>query len=300
MRARGRAKYDKERLLRALEILKAEPYASASREALQEFAAEPNEDERTTLTRIYDYYAADPYKRDAGGYVRTALLQALRHLARSDDIPLLERALLAYEFPPPGRVEGTASLRAAALVTLEELDPSLAGYHAARLLADEHNSTMSGEPGVTAVRVLAAQGQTLPLYACVMAPEGVRSEVVGECLRNLTALPRSLLPGLVERYVDSQNEIILVGLFDLILGHEAGREQAEFLVSFLRETRLSDAYRYLVTMIVAGRHTHLIPEVLALARRERDRIKAKALREALSLLAGDPEVDEVLAAMEQT
>ena len=67
-----------------------------------------------------------------------------------------------------------------------------------------------------------------------MPPRGVRSEVVGE-VWNLTALPGPS-PGWW-RYADSQNEIILVGLFDLIW-HEAGREQAEFLVSF-RETRLA-------------------------------------------------------------
>ncbi|HEY6015338.1 MAG TPA: hypothetical protein VIU16_01020, partial [Gaiellaceae bacterium] len=54
---------------------------------------------------------------------------------------------------------------AAALVALHAVDERLAGFHAARLLHDPHASPMSGEPAVRAVRVLAALGQPLPLYA---------------------------------------------------------------------------------------------------------------------------------------
>ncbi|NPV09765.1 MAG: hypothetical protein HPY83_17620 [Anaerolineae bacterium] len=248
---------------------------------------------------MYHYYASDPYRRDSGAYVRSAILQAWRPLARADDVPLLERALLTYEFPPPGRTEGAASLRAAALVTLSDLEPGLAAYHAVRLLADKHNSAMSGEPGVTAARVLASQGEMLPLYACAVAPTGVRVEVVSECLRSLVRMPGSLLPALVEQYQRTSDEIVLVGLFDLILGHEDGAKQTPFLLSFLQETHLHDAYRYLVTVIVAGRHAHLLSDLIALARHESDRLKRRALAEALSLLAGDPEVDAVLADLQK-
>jgi len=104
---------------------------------------------------------------------------------------------------------------------------------------------------------------------------------------------------LVERYRETDDELVLVGLFDLILAHEAGKDEAEFLRSFLRETDRFDAYRYLATVIVAGRHEHLIPDIVALAKVERDRRKAKALHEALSLLAGDRKVDEALRALER-
>lgn len=294
---RGRARYDKERLLRVLEAFAAEPFGALEREELLGFAEDGGRDDRAVLATLYAYYDADPYKRDTGAYVRAAILRALRPVVRGDDTPLLEHALLTYEFPPPGRVEGAAHLRAAALLALIETDAERAGFHAARLLGDEYNSAMSGEPGVTAVRVLAAQEQWLPLYACVTGPEGARSEVVSECLRSLTALPPSLLPPLVEHYQESADEVLLVGLFDLILGHEAGADQAEALRRFLRETRLYDAYRYLATVIVAGRHAHLLPDVVSLAKTERDRIKAKALYEALSLLAGDPEVDAALRSL---
>ncbi len=296
---RGRARYDKELLLRALEEYQAEPFGARERDALLAFGDDAAQDERAVLAALYAYYDADPYKRDTGAYVRAAVLRALRPVVRPADTPLLERALLTYEFPPPGRVEGAAHLRAAALLTLIEVDPKLAGYHAARLLGDEYNSPMSGEPGVTAVRVLAAQEQWLPLYSCITGAAGARSEVVSECLRSLAALPPSLLPPLVARYQETEDELVLVGLFDLLLAHEAGTDQAEFLRLFLRETDLLDAYRYLATVIVAGRHVHLIPDVIALAKVERDRLKAKALHEALSLLTGDEEVDKALRALER-
>lgn len=296
---RGRARYDKELLLRVLEAYQAEPFGTRERDALLAFADDAAPDEHALLGTLYAYYDTDPYKRDTGAYVRAAILRALRPVVRSADTPLLEHALLTYEFPPPGRVEGAAHLRAAALLTLIEVDPTLAGYHAARLLGDEYNSPMSGEPGVTAVRVLAAQEQWLPLYSCITGAGAGRSEVVSECLRSLAALPPSLLPPLVERYRETDDELVLVGLFDLILAHEAGAAQAEFIGRFLRETDLRDAYRYLATVIVAGRHEHLLPEVIALAKVERDRLKAKALHEALSLMAGDEEVDKALRALER-
>ncbi len=296
---RSRARYDKERLLAVLEAFAEEPFGARERDALLSFAEDPAQDDRALLATLYDHYDADPYKRDTGAYVRAAVLRALRPVVRSADTPLLERALLTYEFPPPGRVEGAAHLRAAALLALIEVDPGLAAFHAARLLGDVYNSPMSGEPGLTAARVLAAQEQWLPLYACLTGPEGARSEVLSECLRSLTSLPPALLPPLVERYQESEDELVLVGLFDLILAHESGPGQAEFVVGFLRETHLHDAYRYLATVIVARRHPHFLPEVMALAKTERDRRKAKALYEALSLLAGDREVDESIRALER-
>jgi hypothetical protein len=44
---------------------------------------------------------------------------------------------------------------------------------------------------------------------------------VAECLRSLTDLPASLLPSLVERFRESDDEIVLLGLFDLLLAHAA-------------------------------------------------------------------------------
>ena len=178
-------------------------------------------------------------RADSGCHLRTGLLQRLRPLARLEDRGLLEHALLTYEFVPPGRRwEVGANLRAQALVVLNDIDPTLAGYHAVRLLNDslEHTSEMSGEPAVTAAQVLATQGQTLPLYAYAMRAEPARLEVLAECLRSLTGVPASLVSLLQQRYGDSRDEIILLGLYDLFLARPAdepfGRVVLEFLVHY--------------------------------------------------------------------
>src|SRR5262249_34190814 len=154
------------------------------------------------------------------------------------------RAVSTYEFLPPGPSEVAAELRAVALVTLNELDGTLAGFHAVHLLTDKHTSSMSGEPAVTAARVLAAQAESLALYLYVLRHDSGISEVFGECLRGLTALPRALLVPLVERYIDSRDEIVLLGLFDLLLAREADDSFHELILEFLATTRLYNIYRY--------------------------------------------------------
>ena len=166
---------------------------------------------------------------------------------------------------------------------LDEVDDGLAGFHAVRLLTDQYTDIMSGEPALTAVRVLAAQGQFLPLYAYVSREgEGV-GDVVAESLRSLTALPVSLLPALVERYAESRDELVLLGLFDLLLAHPARAAYLEYVFAFLEETRLHNIYRYLVSALVAERNADTIGRLERVARGERDPAKKGMLDEALRL-----------------
>ncbi len=220
---------------------------------------------------------------DAGCYARTALLGVLRRLVLPEDVPLLERAAATYEFLPPGRSEVAAGLRATALVALSEVDEVQAGYHATRLLGDSHTSVMSGEPAVTAAQVLASQGALLPLYAYLLRDETGIPDVSAECLRNLVPIPASVLDTLVDRYSTSEDEIVLLGLFDLLLAHKARATYTTMILEFLRATRLYNLYRYLANAIVAGRHAELIAGIGAMAGNERDPRKVEILREALAL-----------------
>lgn len=55
-------------------------------------------------------------------------------------------------------------------------------------------------------------------------------ELVSESLRNLTTLPEDLLPGIIDRYQEIPHDVILIGLFDLLLEHESvphGRDIVE-------------------------------------------------------------------------
>ncbi len=279
----------------ALELAETESRQDVVEAALEVLAAADDPRARPVLL---DRFAAlaDGEGSDAGCYLRVAFARALRYLARRDDAPVLERGVWTYEymppFAPPDYGEVAAGLRSVALVTLNEVDESLAGYHAARLLVDSRTSHMSGEPAVTAAQALAAQGQLLPLYGYVTQGEPARRgepaeqgipEVVGECLRNLAPLPASLLPRLVARYRDAADEIVLLGLFDLLLAHETRARYDDLVLDFMRETRFYNIYRYLASMIVASRRDDVIARLEALAAREPDRLKAELLRDALAL-----------------
>jgi hypothetical protein len=264
----------------ALRVFETGRNAEESLAALDVLARRPGEDLRAALLRRYGYLDAKGVRRDPGGAVRAAILHALRPMARREDAALLERAVTTYEFLYG---EAAGGLRAAGLLVLDEVDDALAGFHAVRLLTDQYTDIMSGEPALTAVRVLSAQDQLLPLYAYVSREgEGV-GDVVAESLRSLTALPASLLPALAERYAESRDELVLLGLFDLLLAHPARREYIERIFAFLEETRLLNIYRYLASALVAERNADTIQRLERMARGERDPAKQGILDDALSL-----------------
>lgn len=267
----------------ALQLVQKEIRQEVLQAALDMIAEAGEPRSRPVLVAKYLHCEVNASRRDPGCHIRAAILRAMRHLATTDDIEMLERAATNHEFLPPGPVEVGANLRAAALVTMNEVDQTLAGYHSVRLLTDKHTSNMSGEPAVTAVQVLAAQGQELPLYGYLFKTERVFSDVAAECLRNLAAMPASVLVPLLESYRESANEVVLLGLFDLLFAHEALDVAHDFILQFLRETTLYDLYRYVVTTSIASRREELINELKALAKEERDKRKSAMLDEALKL-----------------
>jgi len=233
---------------------------------------------RQIITQKYATLNAQPRRRDSGCFQRTALVRALRGRATSDDVPLLETALWTVEII--GRFDAATDLRAAALLTLNDVEGALAGFHGVRLLSDAHE--MSGEPAMTAARLLAMRGELLPLYGLV-ATGGGTPEVRAECLRGLTSLPVSLVTRLLEQFHDEKDSTVLLGLFDLLLGHASRPVFAEFIASFLDRTQSIDLYRFVVNSIVAGRD----PALTALLRRPdgpgENSPKGTVLREALTL-----------------
>jgi hypothetical protein len=153
-----------------LELVADERSFDVLQPALRVLATRPEPAHRIVLVERYQFFDEDGPRRDQGCFVRAAILGVLRHLARQDDLPLLEQAARTYEFMPPRRSEVGAALRASALLALADLDDELAAYHAVSLLLDPHPSRMSGEPAVTSARVLAAQGVTLPLFQYIHLP----------------------------------------------------------------------------------------------------------------------------------
>lgn len=279
-RLRDLAATPDEQAAHAARLVERERDPDTLRAALDVLAARADPCFRSTLLRKYAHYDQNGTRRDPGGTLRGAILDALRPVALAEDTPLLEHAVATYEFLYG---EATGDLRAAALLALNEVDDALAGYHCVRLLTDQYTSIMSGEPALTAARILVAQGQLLPLYAYVAGESPKVADVVAEALRALTPIPASLLPALVERYRESEDEIVLLGLFDLLLAHDARADFSDFVLDFLRDTHLLNIHRYLVSALVASRDEALLTRLVALAGEERAPDKAEILRAALAL-----------------
>ena len=225
------------------------------------------------------------------------MLDAWRHVALPADVPLILQAVNTYEFLPPGFKEDAILLRTGALLILNELDDTLAGFQATRLLVDGFSDPMSGEPALTAVRVLASQEQTLPLYLYAMqANEAAIPEVVSECLRSLTRTPAALIPGIIARHGKAESAIIRIGLCDLLIGHEAGAQAplASQAVAYLADalTTMPDlaAYRYLVIAMLTSRRLELMAAVLQTARLETHRGRIGVLLEVLDLFSANPDI----------
>lgn len=261
--------------------------------ALDVLARTPIPSARPALLKRYAHVDADGPRRDSGGSLRILIVKALRQLGRQDDVPLLERAARTYEYSLYDRAEIGVALRAEALTALADLDPELASYHAARLLVDPQTDEMSGEPAATAARILAAQGNLLPLYAYAM--QGSRfPEVTAEALRGLTRLPESLLPPLLKRDWEGEGEAVLAGLYDLLLQHRARAITLPFLKDQLLTAKREEVFTYLATLMVAdGRDgmLALLDEVITEELRPRRRA---ILRDALSVRRGSTRVDAML------
>jgi hypothetical protein len=224
-------------------------------------------------------YAEAETRGDTGAMLRTAIVRALRRHASRDDVPLLERAATTYEHLPPLGTEVAESLRAAALIAMNEVEQPLASFHAVRLLFEP--AALSGEPALTAAKVLASQDQLLPLYQYAStADPAVAPEVCAECLRSLIGAPLPVLREIAARFRECQDEIVLLGLFDLLLTHA---EFNAYILGFLAETRLDAVFQWLVTTVVATRREDLLPGLRSMRESDPDRTRRNILRDALSL-----------------
>ncbi|MBX3015311.1 MAG: hypothetical protein KF832_27575 [Caldilineaceae bacterium] len=283
------ARYGPEVILAALQTLARIPHEAATTA-------------RPALLNLYQHYSSRGQKQDPAAYLRAAIVRALREIVRPADGPFLAQVTETFIFPPPEFLEEGAMLRSAALLALAEVDDDLARYHAVRLLANEHTNRMSGEPALTAAKMLAAQGEDLPLYFYVMQDSArVVPEVVSICLGNLINLRTDLLPGVISRYAEATNEVILVGLFDLLLNHQAGIQGGDFLVQFLQQSTQLDAYRYLVVTMVTSGNPDVVQYLLNASRIGLPKAKIAILREALSLgMSTDPTVTRLLEQLAPT
>lgn len=238
---------------------------------------------RPLLHATYDRYDGAPERSDSGGIVRAAIVRTLQPIVHPDDEPFLHRALRSYQML--GLYELCAELRTAGLLALNDLNPDLAALYAARFLTDPLNSN-SGEPALSAIRLLATQQNLGPVLSVaswdtVASFSGGNGEIIGEALRNLTGLPVVMMPLLIEQHRESEDEQVLLGLYDLLLAHPARANWREEIVDFLRTTPLLDLYGLVATQIVVTRDETLIEALRGLTATEHEPRRAELLAHAL-------------------
>jgi hypothetical protein len=255
---------------RDLEVLRA---------ALAVLADDPDPALRPLLHEKYDWCESSATGRDSSGFIRAGIVRALQPIVQPADAALLRRALTTYQMQ--GMYELCAELRTAALLAMGDLDPDTAALFAARFLTDPLTS-FSGEPALTAVRLLAAQGRLEPVFALASWAEG-NGQIVGEALRSLVDLDADLVDLLVERHLASDDPQVVLGLFDLLLGHDERARWHDQILRYVVTASDLDLYGVIVTSIVASRDEHLIRALRALASDERDWVKRQLLDHALEL-----------------
>ncbi|QBD75632.1 hypothetical protein EPA93_06280 [Ktedonosporobacter rubrisoli] len=302
----------------ALEVLERERGQQVASAALAVLTDIPLPAGRPLLRQLYEHYAEAGVKRDAGGALRIALIGALLPIVEPQDQALAERAISTYEFMPPNREECTSGLRTAGLVLLSNLNHVLASFHCTRLLFDEYTSCMSGEPAVSAVRLLASlesnllyQGHLLPLYSYLFQRK-CHPEVEGECLRQLAKAPEEIVENILSHYTTrisvgtgalvprhvGKDDVVLLGLFDLLLAHSKG-SSLSFIEEFLHETRRYNIYHYVLTMIIANHSSQAWELLLKVAQDEQEPEKIQLLLAALTLVQHDPAIEKLMHQLRQ-
>lgn len=280
----------------AAELVATEKDPFVLRSALAALDGEVLPGHRTKFLSRYRELTKSGPKGDPGAGLRIGLLKAMRPLLRDDDIPVLEEALNTYEFlPGPGPASDSAQgLRAEAVLAMADRDPTRAAYHAVRLLVDDGNTDRySGEPAVTAARLLAAMDTPLALYLYLSCGLGTIAEVIVECIRGLRTAPAPELTRIFNDYGWHDDGFIVVGCIELALDHAPSPETDEFLAKKLRTDR-TDIYNYAVTAMVASHRPPFLEMVLATVDAEHDVAKLAALGEALKLAETEPAVRDAI------
>lgn len=268
-----------ERLQAAARIMHESHDLDVVRTAISVIGEAESPEWRDDLIAKYEWCEAQPVRRDGGGYIRAAIVRALRPVSDPSDAALFQRAMNTYEID--NTLELCGDLRALGLLAMNEIDPDLAANWAARLMLDPQ-VTFSGDPATTAIRLLASHANLAPIFGMVSWGSG-RTDVLAEGLRNLTGLHVDLLPMLVERYIGNEDEQVILGLFDLLLGHITRDMWCDEIERWFRTTTVMDLYGIVAMQVVASRSETLITMLRRLRDLEIDVMRRGMLDQALSL-----------------
>ncbi len=257
-------------------------------------------DHRAVLREKALYYF-DNEDKDSGGLIREQITRLLMVINHPDDLGIYARGVATYHRQPV--TDSAQNLRAAALVAMVGVDQTLAAVHATRLLGELDTSVLSGEPSVTAIKVLASGGNLLPVYMFVMR-QGVpfiecgNGEMVASALAALAdeAFPRRAFAAIAREHAALDVPVISGGLAEAIIAHQID-DLYPLLEQMLTTTRHADLVRYVAIEMAAARDKALIDLLYRLAR-ACPADQAMDYLDAVELTLGD-ERDELIALLER-
>ena len=208
-------------------------------------------------------------KRDKAGLLRETLTRLLVHIEHPDDADIYKLGVETYHFQPVDDV--AQNLRAVALAGLAPIDPPLACLYATRYLGEPHTSVFNCEPAMTAIKVLVASNQRLPIYQFLLRggvemAQTARGELSGKALESLgDDFPLHLYENLMEQYQAIDQPTASMGIVNWIID---GRNQALYdrLEDVILSTRDADLRRYGLVMMAAARDDELGERLLRMAK----------------------------------
>jgi hypothetical protein len=224
--------------------------------------------------------------------LRVRLVKALRAIGSPDDVDLAECGVRTIQLQPPARIDVAQALRGQSLLWQSEHALERAQYLAVELLQDPHQSTFSGEPTVTAIQLLAASGQILPIWSLARRP-GTQPDVLAQAFASLRNAPADLQLDALRTHLadsvvrgESGEGVALVAAEAIVLNHLADGYDA--VADLLGDTPNLNLLTYLVRTITRTGDEAMRDRLKALAAIERDPRRAAIFADALGLRSSRP------------
>lgn len=240
----------------AIELVARERQHRLLEPALDVLTADPVEKARPALrTRFLDL-TENGMRVDQDCELRVRIARVLRTIGADADRDLAETGLRTIQLQPPARIDVAQPLRAGCLVWYAELDPERANFYAVEMLTDPNTSEFSGEPAVSAIRVLAADGHVLPIWALARR-RGLPSDALAQAFGSLRKTPADLqLQALREhlawtREAGESGEAVALVAAEAIILNGLTEGNAE-VVDLVRRSENRNLGLYLV--VTAARH----------------------------------------------
>jgi hypothetical protein len=253
--------------------------------ALDLLLDQPDVTARSSLRERFLDLTENGVRYDQDCSLRVRIVKVLRAIGSPDDVDLAEQGVRAIQLQPPSRVDVAQPMRGQSLLWLADLSPNRALYFAVELLHDPHQSVFSGEPTVTAIQVLAANGQTFPVWALARRP-GPQPDVLAQAFASLRGAPPDLqLDALREHLADAIDRgeagegVALVAAEAIVLNKLTDGYDA--VVDVLRSTRNLNVVTYLAITIARSGDDAMRTRLRELLDYERDPNKAKILADAI-------------------